>query len=227
YMRNAVRLAALMRRPVVYVFTHDSIGLGEDGPTHQPVEQIANLRATPGLETWRPGDAVETAVAWKESLLRADGPSALVLSRQNLPHQPRDAAQLAGIARGGYVLEDAPGGLPEAIVIATGSELGIAREAVRALNADGRRVRLVSMPCCERFEAEDAAWRESVLPLEVRRRVAVEAAHADFWSKYTGLDGRVIGMRGFGASAPASALMAHFGFTAANVQAVTRELLDG
>ena len=227
YMRNAVRLAALMHRPVVYVFTHDSIGLGEDGPTHQPVEQIANLRATPGLQTWRPGDAVETAVAWKESLLRADGPCALVLSRQNLPHQPRDTAQLAGIARGGYVLEDAPGGLPEAIVIATGSELGIAREAVRALNAGGRRVRLVSMPCCERFEAQDAAWREAVLPRAVRKRVAVEAAHADFWSKYTGLDGRVIGMRGFGASAPASVLMAHFGFTVANVQTVTRELLDG
>jgi len=226
YMRNAVRLAALMRIPAIYVFTHDSIGLGEDGPTHQPVEQIANLRGTPHLSTWRPGDAVESAVAWQQAILRGDGPTALVFSRQNLPHQERTEAQLADIARGGYVLEDCAG-TPEAILIATGSELALAREAARALNAAGRRVRVVSMPCADRFDAQDAAWREAVLPAAVRKRVAIEAAHADYWYKYVGLDGRVIGMTDFGASAPAGALMKHYGFTRDNVIAVVTELLGG
>ena len=226
YMRNAVRLAALMRIPAIYVFTHDSIGLGEDGPTHQPVEQIANLRATPHLSTWRPGDAVESAVAWQQAILRSKGPTALVFSRQNLPHQERSDAQVADIARGGYVLEDCAG-TPEAILIATGSELALAREAARALNAAGRRIRVVSMPCADRFDAQDAAWRESVLPAAVRKRVAVEAAHADYWYKYVGLDGRVIGMTDFGASAPAGALMKHYGFTRDNVIAVVTELLGG
>ncbi len=164
YMRNAVRLAALMRIPAIYVFTHDSIGLGEDGPTHQPVEQIANLRGTPRLSTWRPGDAVESAVAWQQAILRTDGPTAMVFSRQNLPHQERTDAQLAAIARGGYVLEDGAG-TPEAILIATGSELALARTVARALNAAGRRIRVVSMPCTDRFDAQDAAYRESVLPV--------------------------------------------------------------
>ena len=226
YMRNAVRLAALMRIPAIYVFTHDSIGLGEDGPTHQPVEQIANLRGTPHLSTWRPGDAVESAVAWQQAILRGDGPTALVFSRQNLPHQERTEAQLADIARGGYVLEDCAG-TPEAILIATGSELALAREAARALNAAGRRVRVVSMPCADRFDAQDAAWRESVLPAAVRKRVAIEAAHADYWYKYVGLDGRVIGMTDFGASAPAGELMKHYGFTRDNVIAVVTGLLGG
>jgi transketolase len=224
YMRNAVRLAALMRLPVVYVYTHDSIGLGEDGPTHQPVEQLASLRGTPRLSTWRPGDAVETAVAWQQALLARDTPTALALSRQTLPHQPRTLEQLDAIRRGGYMLEDCEG-TPEAIVIATGSELAIARTAVRQLNAAGRRVRLVSMPSTDRFEAQDAAWRESVLPAAVRARVAVEAAHADYWTKYTGLDGRVIGMRDFGASAPASALMKHYGFTVENIVATVESLI--
>ncbi|MCG3169804.1 MAG: Transketolase 1 [Pseudomonadales bacterium] len=224
YMRNAVRLAALMRLPVVYVYTHDSIGLGEDGPTHQPVEQIANLRATPRLSTWRPADAVETAVAWQQAVLRADGPTALVLSRQNLPHQPRSEEQLAAIARGGYVLLDCAGA-PEVILIATGSEVALAVAAAGTLGAAGRRVRVVSMPSTDRFDAQDGAYRDSVLPPEVRARVAIEAAHPDPWYRYVGLDGRVIGMRDFGASAPAGVLMKHYGFTAENVVAVAGELL--
>ncbi|MBK9469531.1 MAG: transketolase [Gammaproteobacteria bacterium] len=226
YMRNAVRLAALMRIPAIYVFTHDSIGLGEDGPTHQPVEQIANLRGTPRLSTWRPGDAVESAVAWQQAILRTDGPTAMIFSRQNLPHQERTGAQLAAIARGGYVLEDCAG-TPEAILIATGSELALARTAARTLNAAGRRIRVVSMPCADRFDAQDAAYRESVLPSAVRARVAIEAAHADYWYKYVGLDGRVIGMTDFGASAPAGVLMQHYGFTQDNVIAVVTGLLGG
>jgi len=225
YMRNAVRLASLMGLPAIYVFTHDSIGLGEDGPTHQPVEQVANLRSTPRLSVWRPGDAVETAVAWQQALLRSDGPSALILSRQNLPHQQRSDAQLEAIARGAYVIEDC-NGTPELILIATGSELSLARDAARSLNADGRRVRAVSMPSCDRFEAQDADYRESVLPGAVRARLAIEAAHADYWYRYVGLDGRVIGMRDFGASAPAGELMREYGFTLDNVLAVASELLD-
>jgi transketolase len=224
YARNAVRMAALMRQRVLFVYTHDSIGLGEDGPTHQPVEQIANLRLTPHLDTWRPCDTVESAVAWKTSLQRTDGPSALIFSRQNLPHQQRDAAQLANVARGGYILQDCDGA-PEAIIIATGSEVGIAQQATDALTAQGRKVRLVSIPCTELFERQDTAYQAQVLPASVTARVAVEAAHADYWYKYVGLTGKVIGMTDFGASAPANELFEMYGFTAQKIAATVTELL--
>ena len=224
YARNAVRMAALMRQRVLFVYTHDSIGLGEDGPTHQPVEQIANLRLTPHLDTWRPCDTVESAVAWKTSIQRTDGPSALIFSRQNLPHQHRDEVVLANVARGGYVLQDCDG-TPEAIIIATGSEVGIAQQATDALKAAGHKVRLVSMPCTELFERQDATYQAYVLPASVTARVAVEAAHADYWYKYVGLGGRVIGMTDFGASAPASELFEMYGFTAQNITTTVIELL--
>jgi transketolase len=224
YARNAVRMAALMRQRVLFVYTHDSIGLGEDGPTHQPVEQIANLRLTPHLDTWRPCDTVESAVAWKTSLQRTAGPSALIFSRQNLPHQQRDAAQLANVARGGYILQDCDGA-PEAIIIATGSEVGIAQQATDALTAQGRKVRLVSIPCTELFERQDTAYQAQVLPTSVTARVAVEAAHADYWYKYVGLTGKVIGMTDFGASAPANELFDMYGFTAEKIAATVTELL--
>ena len=224
YARNAVRMAALMRQRVLFVYTHDSIGLGEDGPTHQPVEQIANLRLTPHLDTWRPCDTVESAVAWKTSLQRTDGPSALIFSRQNLPHQQRDNAQLANVARGGYILQDCDG-TPEAIIIATGSEVGIAQQATDALNAQGRKVRLVSIPCTELFERQDASYQAQVLPASVTARVAVEAAHADYWYKYVGLTGKVIGMTDFGASAPAKELFEMYGFTVDKIIATVTELL--
>ncbi|MDP6967881.1 MAG: transketolase [Gammaproteobacteria bacterium] len=224
YARNAVRMAALMRQRVLFVYTHDSIGLGEDGPTHQPIEQIANLRLTPHLDTWRPCDAVESAVAWKTSLQRLDGPSALIFSRQNLAHQERNQDQVAAIAKGGYVLSDCAGA-PEAIIIATGSEVGIAQAAAAQLTAQGRKVRVVSMPCTEAFERQDAAYQESVLPAAVTARVAVEAAHADYWYKYVGLQGRVVGMTDFGASAPANELFEMYGFTADNVAQQVNELL--
>ena len=224
YARNAVRMAALMRQRVLFVYTHDSIGLGEDGPTHQPIEQIANLRLTPHLDTWRPCDTVESAVAWKTSLQRTDGPSALIFSRQNLPHQQRDNAQLANVARGGYILQDCDG-TPEAIVIATGSEVGIAQQATDALNAQGRKVRLVSIPCTELFERQDASYQAQVLPASVTARVAVEAAHADYWYKYVGLTGKVIGMTDFGASAPANELFEMYGFTVDKITATVTELL--
>jgi transketolase len=224
YMRNAVRMAALMAQPAIFVFTHDSIGLGEDGPTHQPVEQLTALRATPGLETWRPCDAVETAAAWIEALQRRDGPTALVLSRQGLAHQARDPRALEQIARGAYVLEDCDGE-PELLLLATGSEVDPAREATRQLAAQGHRVRLVSMPSCERFAAQDAAYRDAVLPPAVRRRVAVEAGHRDFWYRFVGLDGDIVGMSDFGASAPGPALMAHFGFTVERIVAAAQRQL--
>ena len=224
YARNAVRMAALMRQRVLFVYTHDSIGLGEDGPTHQPIEQIANLRLTPHLDTWRPCDAVESAVAWKTSLQRLDGPSALIFSRQNLAHQERNQDQVAAIAQGGYVLSDCAG-TPEAIIIATGSEVGIAQAAAAQLTAQGRKVRVVSMPCTEAFERQDDAYQESVLPAAVSARVAVEAAHADYWYKYVGLQGRVVGMTDFGASAPAGELFEMYGFTADNVAQQVNELL--
>ena len=224
YARNAVRMAALMRQRVLFVYTHDSIGLGEDGPTHQPVEQIANLRLTPHLDTWRPCDTVESAVAWKTSLQRTDGPSALIFSRQNLPHQQRDAAQLANVARGGYILQDCDGA-PEAIIIATGSEVGIAQQATDALIAQGRKVRLVSIPCTELFERQDADYQAQVLPASVTARVAVEAAHADYWYKYVGLTGKVIGMTDFGASAPANELFEMYGFTLDNIAETVTALI--
>lgn len=224
YARNAVRMAALMRLQSIFVFTHDSIGLGEDGPTHQPVEQLTALRSTPHMQTWRPCDAVESAVAWQAAIERRDGPSALVFSRQNLPHQQRDAGQLAAISRGAYVLRQCEG-TPDAILIATGSEVGLAMAAGERLAAAGKRLRVVSMPCAEVFEQQDAAYREAVLPREVLARVAIEALHGDFWYKYVGLDGRVVGMTTFGESAPAGDLMAFFGFTVDHVVAVVEEVL--
>ncbi len=216
YARNAVRMAALMRLGVCFVYTHDSIGLGEDGPTHQPIEQVASLRIIPGLDVWRPCDASETVAAWRAALANRGAPTCLVLTRQSVPHQERDSAQLEAIARGGYVLIDA-GGMPEAIVIAAGSEVGIAAEAVRAANARGRRVRLVSMPCSEAFDRQDEAYRRQVLPDAVTRRVAVEAGVSAFWWRYVGREGRVVGIDHFGASAPASQLFERYGFTPRHV----------
>jgi transketolase len=225
YARNAVRMSALMKQRVLYVFTHDSIGLGEDGPTHQPIEQLASLRGTPNLDTWRPCDAVESAVAWKHAIERADGPSALIFSRQNLPHQSRDAQQLADIARGAYVLKDCAGE-PELILISTGSEIGLAVQGYEALTAKGHKVRVVSMPSTSVFDAQDAGYKQAVLPLQVSARIAIEASHADFWYKYVGLEGRIIGMTSFGESAPAAALFEEFGFTLENVLETAAELLD-
>ena len=224
YARNAVRMSALMGQRVLYVFTHDSIGLGEDGPTHQPVEQLTALRATPNLQTWRPCDAVESAVAWKQALLRDNGPTAMIFSRQTLPHQVSNAEQVEGVHRGGYVLMREQGDL-DAIVIATGSEVGLAVEAAERLSEAGRHVRVVSMPCAEIFEAQEAGYREAVLPSDVLARVAVEAGHTDFWYKYVGLDGRVVGMSSFGESAPAEALFQHFGLTADNVVAAVEDVI--
>ena len=216
YARNAVRMAALMRQRAIYVFTHDSVGLGEDGPTHQPVEQLTAMRSTPNLDTWRPCDAVESAVAWKQAIVRQDGPSALVFSRQTLPHQVGAAERVADVARGAYILREEQGEL-EAIVIATGSEVALAIEAAEKLSAAGRGVRVVSMPCADVFERQDAVYRESVLPSHILARVAVEASHMDWWYKYVGLDGRVVGMNSFGESAPGPLLMKEFGFTVDNV----------
>ncbi|WP_058833994.1 transketolase [Luteimonas abyssi] len=222
YARNAVRMSALMGAHAIHVYTHDSIGLGEDGPTHQPVEHVASLRYIPDNDVWRPCDAVESAVAWKFAIERHDGPSCLIFSRQNLPHQPRDADQLAAISRGGYVLAEADGGTPQAILIATGSEVGLAVEAKALLEADGIATRVVSMPSTNVFDRQDAAYRASVLPNDVRRRVAVEAGVGDFWRKYVGLDGAVVAMDRFGASAPAGVLFKHFGFTAQAVADAVR-----
>jgi transketolase len=224
YARNAVRLACLMRQRVILVYTHDSIGLGEDGPTHQPIEHMPSLRAIPHMSLWRPCDAAETAVAWVLAVERTDGPTALILTRQNLPQQPRNDAQKANIAKGGYVLIDG-NGTPEAIVIATGSEVGIAADAVRALNSSGKRIRLVSMPSTEAFDAQDAAYRESVLPRAVTKRVAVEAAATQTWWKYVGLEGDVVGIDRFGASGKATDLFPHFGFTADNVAKHIEQIL--
>ena len=220
YARNAVRMSALMGAHAIHVYTHDSIGLGEDGPTHQPIEHMASLRYIPHNDLWRPCDAVESAVAWKAAIERNDGPSCLVFSRQTLPHQARDAAQVAAIARGGYVLKDSVG-TPEAILIATGSEVGLAMQAAAQL---GDGVRVVSMPSTDVFDRQDAAYRESVLPRDVRRRVAIEAGVSDFWRKYVGLDGDVIGIDRFGASAPAEVLFPHFGFTVEKVVEAVRAL---
>lgn len=212
YARNAVRMAAIMGQRVIHVYTHDSIGLGEDGPTHQPIEQIASLRGTPNMSLWRPCDMVESAVAWKAALERADGPSALIFTRQALPHQQRDAEQLANVARGAYVLSDCDGEA-DAIIIATGSEVKLAMAAQQALAAKGKKIRVVSMPSTDVFDSQDGDYRESVLPSHIPARVAVEAAHRDYWYKYVGLDGRIVGMDSFGESAPAEALFEYFGIT--------------
>ncbi|MGH8492546.1 MAG: transketolase [Moraxellaceae bacterium] len=225
YARNAVRMAALMKQRAIHVYTHDSIGLGEDGPTHQPVEQMASLRGTPNMSLWRPADTVESAVAWKAALERNDGPTALIFSRQNLPHQARNAQQLADVARGAYVLVPESGAKLDAIIIATGSEVSLAVEAQKQLSAAGKSVRVVSMPSTDIFMAQDAAYREAVLPAAVRARVAVEASHVDYWWKFVGLDGRVIGMRSFGESAPAGQLYKHFGITTDAVVAAVNELV--
>ena len=224
YAANAVRMSALMKLRNIFVYTHDSIGQGEDGPTHQPVEVLATLRMTPNMTTWRPADAAESAAAWKAAIERKDGPSALVFSRQGLEAIPRTTEQVANIARGGYVLSDCEGE-PEAILIATGSELAITLHAAEALTAKGKKVRVVSMPSTSVFDQQDAAYKESVLPLSVLARVAVETAHADYWSKYVGLDGRVVGMTTFGESAPGPALMDYFGFTVDNIVSTVEELL--
>ncbi|MBB3230843.1 transketolase [Halomonas stenophila] len=225
YMRNAVRMAALMGVRAIHVFTHDSIGLGEDGPTHQPVEQLTTLRSTPNLSTWRPCDAVETATAWDAALKRQSGPSALVLSRQGLPHQARTRQQVAEIQRGGYVLKDCEA-TPELIIIATGSEVALAMDAATALGENGRAVRVVSMPSSDVFDAQDAEYRQRVLPAEVGNRIAIEAGHRDFWYKYVGLEGRILGMTTFGESAPAGDLFKYFGFTVENLVAEAEQLLE-
>ena len=225
YARNAVRMAALMKQRSIFVYTHDSIGLGEDGPTHQPIEQLANLRTTPNMNTWRPCDTVESAVAWKYAIERNDGPSALIFSRQGLPCMARDEATLANVARGGYILKDCEG-TPELILIATGSEVELAMNAEAKLTEQGKKVRMVSMPSTEVFDAQDAAYKQQVLPLEVPARIAIEAAHTDFWYKYVGLDGRVIGMTTFGESAPAGDLFPFFGFTVDNIVAAAEDLLS-
>ena len=216
YARNAARMAALMNQRSILVYTHDSIGQGEDGPTHQPVEQLSNLRTTPNMSVWRPCDNVEAAVAWKAAILRRNGPTALVLSRQVIAHQTRIGQQSKDINYGGYILLDCEG-KPRIIIIATGSEVGICREAVEALQAEGVKARLVSMPSVDVFEAQDAKYRENVLPTSVRNRLAVEAGAADYWYKLVGLDGKIIGMQSFGESAPGGVLMNHFGFTVDNV----------
>ncbi|PMO38520.1 transketolase [Vibrio sp. 10N.222.52.B12] len=224
YARNAMRMAALMKIQNIQVYTHDSIGLGEDGPTHQPVEQIASLRLTPNMSTWRPCDQVESAVAWKLAIERKDGPSALIFSRQNLAQQERTAEQVADIAKGGYILKDSDG-KPELILIATGSEVELAVKAAEQLTAEGKKVRVVSMPATDTFDKQDAAYRESVLPSDVTARIAIEAGIADFWYKYVGFDGRIIGMTSFGESAPADQLFEMFGFTVENAVNTAKELL--
>jgi transketolase len=222
YARNALRMAALMRVPSIFVYTHDSIGLGEDGPTHQPVEQIPTLRMIPNMSVWRPCDAVESAVSWKLAIERRGGPSCLIFSRQNLPHVPRSPEQVAAIARGGYVLRDCAG-TPEAILIATGSEVDLALKAAEALS--GRRIRVVSMPSTDTFDAQDEHYREAVLPTAVTARVAVEAAVTDGWWKYVGRRGAVVGIDRFGESAPAGQLFKEFGFTVDNVVAAVKGVL--
>ncbi|NIA02852.1 MAG: transketolase [Planctomycetia bacterium] len=214
YARNALRMAALMKVQNIQVYTHDSIGLGEDGPTHQPVEQVATLRMMPNMTVWRPCDAVESAVSWKAAVQNTTGPTSLIFSRQNLDHQSRTAEQISNIEKGGYVLRDCDGA-PDAIIIATGSEVSLAMAAAEALS--GRNIRVVSMPCTSVFDAQDDAYRESVLPSSVRARVAVEAGVTDFWRKYVGIDGKVVGIDRFGESAPAGDLFKEFGFTVDNV----------
>ncbi|WP_417703776.1 transketolase [Rheinheimera aquimaris] len=224
YARNAVRMAALMKQRVIFVYTHDSIGLGEDGPTHQPVEQLAALRATPNLVNWRPCDQVESAVAWQAAIERTDGPSTLIFTRQNLVQQERSAQQLADVRRGGYILCDCKG-TPELIIIATGSEVELAVQAAKTLTEQGKAVRVVSMPSTDAFEMQDATYREAVLPAAVTKRIAVEAGITDSWYKYVGLNGKVIGMTGFGESAPAEQLFEYFGITTEKVLEAAQQLL--
>jgi transketolase len=224
YARNAVRMSALIPAHAIHVYTHDSIGLGEDGPTHQPIEHLASLRYIPHNHVWRPCDAVESAVAWKAAIERKDGPSCLVFSRQTLAHQQRSEAQLATIEFGGYVLSDPPSGKFDVILMATGSEVGLAMDSMRALEKEGVAARVVSMPCANLFDRQPQDYRDSVLPPSCRKRVAVEAGVTDYWRKYVGLDGAVIGIDRFGASAPAEALFKYFGFTVDEVVAAVKRL---
>jgi len=225
YARNAVRMSALMGIQNIFVYTHDSIGQGEDGPTHQPIEQLANLRTTPNMDTWRPCDPAETAIAWKSAIERRDGPTSLVFSRQGLVAQERTSEQLANVAKGAYVLSDCQGEA-EVILIATGSEVNLAMESAKALIGAGKKVRVVSMPSTSIFDKQDAAYRQSVLPIEVSARVAIETSHVDYWAKYVGLEGRVIGMASFGESAPGADLLEHFGFTVENIVNTVNDLLE-
>jgi len=224
YARNAIRMSALMKQRVIFVFTHDSIGLGEDGPTHQPVEQTATLRYIPNMELWRPCDTVESAAAWIAAVERHDGPTSLVFTRQNLAFQKRDTTQIANIRKGAYVLSEPVGGKPQAVIIATGSEVNLAMEAQKLLAAGGINVRVVSMPSTNVFDKQDQAYKDSVLPKGIRR-VAVEAGVTGGWYKYVGLDGAVVGMDCFGESAPAPELFKHFGFTAENVVKAVKSVL--
>jgi transketolase len=223
YARNAVRMAALMKVRNLFVFTHDSIGLGEDGPTHQAVEQVSSLRLIPNLDVWRPSDTVETAVAWASAVERSDGPTALILSRQNSPFATRSTETIAAIRRGGYVLSEAAGPA-KAVIIATGTEVSLALAAQKALAEAGIAVRVVSLPCTGLFDRQDAAWRASVLPRGVPR-VSVEAGVTDYWRKYVGLEGAAIGVDSFGESAPASAVYKHFGVDADHIVAAVKSLL--
>jgi transketolase len=225
YSRNALRMAALMKIQNVLVYTHDSIGLGEDGPTHQPVEHTASLRLMPNMSVWRPCDTVETAVAWRYAIERKDGPTSLVLTRQNVPYQSRSKEQLADVARGAYVLMD-NGGEPDIILIATGSEVALAMSAADALTADGIKARVVSMPSTDVFDTQDADYREAVLPAAVTARVAIEAGVTACWWRYVGTAGRVVGLDRFGESAPAEELFEHFGFSASNIVAVAKDVLN-
>lgn len=216
YARNAVRMSALMGIQNIFVYTHDSIGQGEDGPTHQAIEQIANLRLSPNLHTWRPCDAAESATAWKLAIQRKTGPSALIFSRQGLPHQARDTEQVSNITKGGYILSDNTGdneGTPDVILIATGSEVGLATDSATKLRDLGHKVRVVSMPCTNIFDAQSSEYQNSVLPSNVDSIIAIETAHVDFWHKYVGRTGKIIGMGSLGESAPGAVLLKHFGFT--------------
>ena len=224
YARNAVRLASLMQIPNIFVYTHDSVAVGEDGPTHQPIEQLANLRSTPGLSTWRPCDTVESAVAWKAAIASKSAPTALIFSRQKTKAQPRDAQTLLEVERGGYILRDSQES-PQAIIIATGSEVELAMQAARELDQSGIGVRVVSMPCLDRFDAQDPAYREQVLPAAVRARVAVEAGHTDSWYRFIGLDGAVVGIDRYGLSAPGEQALTELGMTVENVTKAVRSLL--
>jgi transketolase len=225
YARNALRLSALMKQRVIYVFTHDSIGLGEDGPTHQPIEHAAMLRMTPNMQVWRPADLVETAVAWQQALERHHGPSALLLTRQNLPALNHDKSHIEHIKKGGYIIEDSleP---PDALIIATGSEVHLALAAAQQLKEEGKNIRVVSMPCCERFLAQDKLYQEEILPRSVRKRVAIEAAATDYWYRFVGLDGKVIGLNRFGVSAPASDAFNYLGITIEHLVSALKELLN-
>ncbi|MFB1014742.1 MAG: transketolase [Alteromonadaceae bacterium] len=223
YARNAVRMSALMGIQNIFVYTHDSIGQGEDGPTHQPIEQLTNLRTTPNMITWRPCDATESAVAWKASVERRDGPTSLIFSRQGLPAMTREQSQVSAIAKGGYILSDC-NGPADIILIATGSEVSLAIESAKKLTEQGKNVRVVSMPSTNIFDAQSSEYKQSVLPANITKRVAIEAAHVDFWSKYVGLTGAVVGMTTFGESAPGNVLLEHFGFTVENVVNTVNQL---